>query len=527
MKQEAAVDAVRSLLGVYSQEHPRWARIDKAVAPITDLEIPGFYGVSRDSKNFDRQMRIARQSFNPVLSLMLSTYGQSLKVDNYFKQDQGGGREEATPWQWWQRNRMDGRQTGLHHAACKYGLAYTSVLPADFQPSASLVAPQRGAVINTFNPKRMTTVYGESWDWGEYPILALQHVDNGFRLYDEEYVYYFGVERKPRTPQEWSQSYYVNHDNLRYLERRKHGIGVTPVVRYLDRMMTDGEESVGMVEPLIGLADRIHMTNYQEGVARHWAAFKQRYIIGWAPKSEAEAFAQKASDTWWFKDTKQNVQVGQFDETDLGQYVGSRQSTEQAFAALAQLPATVMGASAISNVSAEGLAALERSKDSQTSELQTSLGESHEQTFRLCAYVAGDLAGAEDFGAEVKWKDTSAKSIAQTVDALGKMASMLGIPDEELWSEIPGWTHQQVERAKRARDKQLKDFMKFDPMDAAQGLVDSPEPKLGGDLAKAAGKKPPQGGKGNYGSAGGGGRKGRGVKFKLKDGDGDGIYGES
>jgi len=40
------------------------------------------------------------------------------------------------------------------------------------------------------------------------------------------------------------------------------------------------------------------------------------------------------------------------------------------------------------------------------------------------------------------------RSLAQAADALGKMAQMLGVPVEMLWEQIPGWTEQDVERAK-------------------------------------------------------------------------------
>jgi hypothetical protein len=40
------------------------------------------------------------------------------------------------------------------------------------------------------------------------------------------------------------------------------------------------------------------------------------------------------------------------------------------------------------------------------------------------------------------------RSLAQAADALGKLAQMLGVPVEMLWEQIPGWTDQDVQRAK-------------------------------------------------------------------------------
>ena len=66
----------------------------------------------------------------------------------------------------------------------------------------------------------------------------------------------------------------------------------------------------------------------------------------------------------------------------------------------------------------------------------------------LCARVAGDSAGARDMASQVRWRDTSGRSLAQAADALGKLADMLSVPVELLWEKIPGWTQQDVERAK-------------------------------------------------------------------------------
>lgn len=89
---------------------------------------------------------------------------------------------------------------------------------------------------------------------------------------------------------------------------------------------------------------------------------------------------------------------------------------------------------------------MESAKDRKASEIQTSLGESYEQLLRLCGHMDGDADSAADFAGEVKWKDTTARSFAQTVDALGKLATMLGIPAEALLEDIPGFTEEKIQR---------------------------------------------------------------------------------
>jgi hypothetical protein len=69
--------------------------------------------------------------------------------------------------------------------------------------------------------------------------------------------------------------------------------------------------------------------------------------------------------------------------------------------------------------------------------------------------LAGRMAGiAVPENAQVVWRETSARSFAATIDGLGKAATMLGIPADELWERIPGVSQQDVERwRKRNQDR--------------------------------------------------------------------------
>jgi hypothetical protein len=184
-------------------------------------------------------------------------------------------------------------------------------------------------------------------------------------------------------------------------------------------------------------------------VAQYYSAFIQRYVIGWLPKDQSEALKQAVSDVWYFKGQPggQDIKVGQFNAADLKGYLESAASAKRDLAALGQIPAQNLGIDGISNISEATLAGLEASKDRKESEIKTSLGESYEQMLRTCAYITGNDAEAADFASEVKWQDMTARTFAQVVDGLGKLAQMLGIPPEALWEDIPGWTRSKVDRA--------------------------------------------------------------------------------
>jgi hypothetical protein len=91
---------------------------------------------------------------------------------------------------------------------------------------------------------------------------------------------------------------------------------------------------------------------------------------------------------------------------------------------------------------------MEASTQRKIAEYETLFGESWETVFRLSAVAAGKTP---DDSAQVRWRDTEARALASTVDALGKMAQMLAVPVEELWEKIPGITDTDVMRWKAAR----------------------------------------------------------------------------
>jgi hypothetical protein len=110
-------------------------------------------------------------------------------------------------------------------------------------------------------------------------------------------------------------------------------------------------------------------------------------------------------------------------------------------ASIGQIPAQNLGLDALVNISEATLAGLETGKERKSAEIQTCLGESFEQMLRACAHITGDTTAAEDFESEVKWQDATARSLAESVDALVKMRQGLDVPEEMAWEDIPGWTN--------------------------------------------------------------------------------------
>jgi hypothetical protein len=437
LDKKQATDQVQDLLGVHRSERSelddirRYWKGRQGLPAIIPSSAP-------------REVReMARISRVNVCAIVVDSIAQSLFVDGFRL---GGGpdsravsAEMAPQWSTWQANRFDKWQAGTHRAASAYGTAYEVVLPGDTFPT-----------IRTVSPRRMLAMYGEDLDW---PMWALESVGGGlFVLYDDTHRYWVEISRDPNTREE----------KTTFVSSEEHDAEVVPVVRFLDQVDVDADDEVndlltnetsdvtlGQVAPLKSLQDQIDLTTFNLLVAQHYSAFRQRYILGWVADSEEQQMKASASQLWTFEDHPDEVKVGEFEQTDLKGYIESREHVLKYAATLSQTPVHELTGQLV-NMAAEALAAAEAGKDRKVDERKTSHGESHEQTFQLIGRYTGQPVPDDS---QVVWRDTSARSFAATVDALGKLAQMLGVPPQELWERIPGATQQDIARWKAASEQ--------------------------------------------------------------------------
>jgi len=377
--------------------------------------------------------RAARQEFRwivqrarvNVLPLVVDTIAQSLYVDGFRTPT---ATEDSAGWATWQANRMDARQTGIHRAALSFGASYLLIEPGDTAP-----------VWTPRTPLTCTAVYDDPAT-DEWPVAALlRDGARRFRLIDATTIYDYEITEQGNKAKLVGQ---VGHD-----------IGLVPVVRFLNTYDPDGRVT-GEVGPLIPLQDQINFTTYGLLMAQQFAAFRQRWVTGMVVPEDAEGRPIEPFDAAvnrLFIGDSPDTRFGEFDQTDLSGYLASRESTMRNLATIAQVPPHHL-IGTMANLSAEALAAAEVQQQRKIAERKAIFGESYEQAFRLSARISGDAEGAADIVSQVVWRDTEARSMSQTADALGKLAEMLQVPVEMLWEKIPGWTQTDVERARALRE---------------------------------------------------------------------------
>lgn len=370
----------------------------------------------------------------PWGDLIVSSVSQTLYVDGYRRPK---APDDSSGWDVWQANGMDARQVAIFRASLGYGVAYGTVLPG--KTLAGEPMPQMRGV----SPREMIAVYDDP-AWDDWPVYALRVRRKGagydLDLFDDTY------RHRLRLSDLFSRPTYVGAE--------AHGAGVTPVVRYANRLDLEGRLT-GEVEPFIPLLGRIDQTVFDRLVVQRFGAWIVRTIAGMSVTSTAEAAGStteavkmrlRAEDFLTAEDP--DTRFGSLPATPLDGYIKAREADLHDLAAVSQTPAfEILGQMA--NLSAEALAAAKSSQTAKSDERKRTLGEAAEQHIRLACHLAGRADAAGDFLAQVRWADTSIRSLSQAADAYSKMVEGLRLPPEILWPKIPGLTQQDIDEAKK------------------------------------------------------------------------------
>lgn len=397
---------------------------------------------------------IAEICVHNVLTLVLDAFVQNLSVVGYRNAD---AEMNASGWAIWQRNQMDARQAEIHSSAVKYGVGYCVAAPGD-----------GGVVFKPRSPRQLIAVY-EDPQVDRWPQYALETwIDNSEAkprrkgmFYDETDMYELDLGELSTPPVEGDdqiKSYRLTISEDGVSEPVRHGgrykgRPVCPVVRYVNRR--DAEDLVeGEIERLITDQRAINEVNFDRMVVARFGAFPQKVITGWTGTAD-EVIRMSAARAATFDDD--NVQIHSWPAATLDPYNKLIEDKVQHVATRAQVsPAYIVGK--LVNLSADALAAAEKNQQRKLAAMQDSHGESHEQLLELAQEMSG---GQVDDGAEVVWKDTEARSMAATVDAVVKLgqAQAAGYPIEPYLSLIPGFTQQMVlaaeQKARTARSVQI------------------------------------------------------------------------
>src|SRR5699024_10481654 len=170
----------------------------------------------------------------------------------------------------------------------------------------------------------------------------------------------------------------------------------------------------------------------------------QKYIIGWLMENPRERAKLSASSLLSIPKSPGEVEVGQFNPTQLSPYIESRTDTIKLMATVSGTsPAEMLGN--MVNLAAETIEAANAAQTRKIGERKMVLGESHEQMLGL---VGTGLGVEESPFSRAIWRDANStiSNLERTANALAVIAERLNVPAEELWHMLPGVDRESLTR---------------------------------------------------------------------------------
>ena len=422
----------------------------------------------------DEYKLLARRAVTNLMPSVVMIPTQVLYVDGIRSGVKDGNPVAAAHWEHWQRSHLDAGQIPIISAAIAYGLSFTVT-----------EHNRRGlSVTRGLSPLKTFALF-------EYPQSDMDPL-GAFTILRE-------ARTEPGRGYFWDEKHRwdVTFDGLRdekpkLSNKVEHGLTVCPVTRFAPLVDLSGR-CIGVIEPMMRLQDRVNQTVFDLLLAQSEGSWRTRTVTGMAPPLEMErievedpvtgetSFEERPriddAGNYIQRPIKLNLsdilyaenpdtKFGILDGTPIEGYIQSLDQVLRHFTTISQTPPHYM-LGQIANLSADAMQAAETTLMRRCEQFRTALGESWERDFRLLAELSGDQAGAEDYEAEVLWRDMDAQSLSRVADALGKLREMLEIPAEELWSRVPGATPQEIDRWREAK-------------------ANSPEAALAGGLSTAS-----------------------------------------
>jgi hypothetical protein len=463
---------VLQLLGILDRDEHRLTRIDDY--------LHGRHDDPYMPANCDEEYKLlARRAISNWMPLFVATPAQSLYVDGFRRGTVSDGEPDSTTetaddkfaaspeMDHWQRSRMDARQGPVMRGALGYGHSF--VLTEKDGKSGKSVSKGLSAL-------RTSALYEDpANDIVPQYALTITKSPNAdakqlgvARFWDPK-----GVEYRV-TFDSMSATAQVTISRI-----GTSGAKENPVTRFAAAIDLEGR-TIGVIEPLMALQDRLNQTVFDLLLAQTYNSTEVRTVSGMAPPMEMDPVFENPDDPtevtgmkprldtfgrpipktinhnskrFLFAESK-DAKFGSLPGSPLDGFISSVDMTIRHLSAISQTPPHYL-LGQIANISADALAAAETSLQRKIAEIRKVFGESWERVFRIAAEIDELASSAEDYHGEVLWRDMEQKSMAQSADALGKLSTQLGVPQQGLWPRIPGVT--QNELASWADLKQQED----------------------------------------------------------------------
>jgi hypothetical protein len=399
-------------------------------------------GTEAVDAEYDNLRSLAPSAF---AGLIVSSVAQTAYIEGIRRP----GTEGNLPiWTTFRRNHWLSKQGPIHRTAIGQAVAYGIVTPEKDPLGGGMMAkmmarsPKDLAAFYATDDDEWPTFGVEAYPLVEKPDSRAFPIQTGWtvQIWDVGVVHRLSCKGNGETAEQWT-----------YIDHATHNMPVVPIARCVNKIDLQGR-ATGELESVLPLLRRIDQDVFDRLITQRFGAWQVRYIAGMAkPSTDSEQRAQKIKlrQEDLLVSTSENTKFGVLPGGQLDPVLKATDADIRMLSAISQIPSYhLMGLA--DNLAAEAVSAASEGLRRKSFDFRTNAGDFHEQMARLVAMAEGDLELALAYDLTVRWRNTDidGMSWAQAADALGKLAIQLKVPLEMLWEQIPGWTDDDVERAK-------------------------------------------------------------------------------
>jgi hypothetical protein len=375
----------------------------------------------------------------------------------------------------WQYNKMDSRQRSIYEEMMVHGRGIASVWPNISDRQNPIVRPECGRNVHL----EMDSLDPWTVDWSVKRIVK-QRPGNPYGPTSSGIVLPDGT---PAPSSSMVSVAYVYDDDgwarfeaqgndagwggYKFAEEGTHPLQSNPFVPF-DLHANSRGRAKPAITHLMPAQDALNTIRFNTLLAMQFSAYRQRVFTGYDP-----VLRDENGDIVWTLDTDgqpkldangQRIPVvvspGRFgvdraivfpgadtkvfdlQESNLQNYITVLGEFLSELFAVGQVPPQYL-LTKMANLSGDALTGAESTLQALIDDIQTCAGESNEHVMQLTNRAAGE--DEADVGCEVIWADAEARSFAQVVDGITKLATS-GMPKKAWFPMVPNSTPAQVQQ---------------------------------------------------------------------------------
>jgi hypothetical protein len=350
-------------------------------------------------------------------------------------------------WAFWQRNELDA-WAAVHHTntlATAYG--YVLVWPGERAPLITVEDSEQCIVAYEPGSHTRRAAGLKCWidEWDEHQIAYVYLPDAIYKFRSEKPVKGGGKIRfVPWSPDDepWPLA---------------NPLGVVPLVEFRNDPTLKGNLGRSEISRVMPLQNAGNMLFMNMMVAAEFSAFRQKYVLGWTPEINPESGepseAQiKAAVSRLMTFESKDVEVGEFSETNLKNYVEAIEMAVHHIAAQSRTPRHYFFQTGQSP-SGDAIKSAETGLVAKVKERALHFGERWEEVFRLGFAAMGDKR-QNVHDAQLLWEDPEYRTEGERTDAVIKKFQA-GLITWRQALDDAGYTPQQIARMESERAREV------------------------------------------------------------------------